>query len=125
MVVDLIICILAIAFSIFLPAYVQAMKRVYQWRRDCGYQYTNYVPEDCVFGAMTKSDIIAAVAVLFWVPIVMMILDLFLTLFFAVVGQDRFLRVLYPVTGVLVYLSFYKVYQIVWDIAERNRKEES
>lgn len=121
---DLIICLLIVGFSICFPAYVQAMRRVYQWRRDQGYQGTNYVPQECILGAMTMADILAVIAVFLWIPVVMMIGDLFLAGVFRIFGEDRFLGFLYPLIGALAYLSFFKVYRFAYNIAKRRWEDE-
>lgn len=113
-----ILALLIIGASIVFPVYIRALVRVEDWRREYHYEYTDYVPEDCVLGPLTKADILATLAVFLWIPGLLVLFSRILDTILSGFEESRIENISYFILAPLLYLSARKVFQVVWEILD-------
>lgn len=70
--------VLWILWSLFFPVYALARARVYAWRRAYGYDdEEEEMPPDCVFGPLTRWDLISIWGIVFWSLLMIAVLYFF------------------------------------------------
>lgn len=112
------LAVLIVGASIVFPVYIRALIRVEEWRRENGYQYTDYVPEDCLIGPLNKADILAVIAVFLWIPIGMALCHPVMKGLVSIFGENQAGGFAYFVFAPFLYLSSRKLFKLIWDIVE-------